>query len=284
MIKRDLLRQEVITQLFQLRNKKYQRLIALAGQPYIDLGDRLTIEELDKWWKELNVDIEGDEDTLYERYRYSAVGRWIADNLKPCIIQGRIKRFFQRLFRGFDDSDTWSLDYTFAKWVLTLLDDKRVKYCSTVKMPHGEWKSILVKIIDAFETIVIDDCDVRQGSRVSEGIKLFSEYYLCFATEITSMSGKCCDEHYYVKIAKYLYPRLRRFKELVNGHPCRLIPNETMDDDACDLTFREWCDIIEMMLMAFAYVIAYPTQDLQNVKVVQEGLQLFYVWYSSLWW
>lgn len=28
-----------------------------------------------------------------------------------------IKRFFQRLFRGWDDSDTWSLDSTFFRWL-----------------------------------------------------------------------------------------------------------------------------------------------------------------------
>lgn len=46
---------------------------------------------------------------------------WFLKYLREYSICGKVQRFFQRLFRGWDDSETWSLDYTFYKWFYTRL-------------------------------------------------------------------------------------------------------------------------------------------------------------------
>lgn len=48
--------------------------------------------------------------------------------------KNKIKRFFQRLYRGWDDSETWSLDTSFYNWLLPRL--KRFTEL-TVCYPHS---------------------------------------------------------------------------------------------------------------------------------------------------
>ena len=50
--------------------------------------------------------------------------RWLCilyTNLRPTVLKCRLKRLYQRLTRGWDDSDTWSLDYTLYQWLLPIL-------------------------------------------------------------------------------------------------------------------------------------------------------------------
>lgn len=89
----------------------------------------------------------------------------------------------QRMERGFDDSETWSLDYTIAKFILPRL--KRFKEV-TNGYPGGlseeEWDEILDKMIYAFDLKVNYDSDFdwKDGDqkKFDEGIKLFSEWFL----------------------------------------------------------------------------------------------------------
>ena len=44
---------------------------------------------------------------------------WIYNIVNPLrMMKRRIKWFFQRRFRGFDDRETWNVDETFYKWLL----------------------------------------------------------------------------------------------------------------------------------------------------------------------
>lgn len=52
------------------------------------------------------------DDILYEilpRFLY----RFLHNLFNLSMWRGKIRRFFQRIIRGWDDSDTWSLDTTF---------------------------------------------------------------------------------------------------------------------------------------------------------------------------
>lgn len=86
-------------------------------------------------------------------------------------ISGSLKRIYQNITRGWNDSDCWSLDYTIAKFSLPRL--KRLK-----KMVHGhpgfdendkieyedgmkKWKSIIDKMIYSFECILNDNNDIE---------------------------------------------------------------------------------------------------------------------------
>lgn len=49
-----------------------------------------------------------------------------------------IKYFFQRLFRGWDDRETWNLDLSFYKWLLTRLT--KFRQLTTTCPMNRTWK------------------------------------------------------------------------------------------------------------------------------------------------
>lgn len=80
-----------------------------------------------------------------------------------------------------------------------------------------------------------------------------------------------------VTIAKFILPRLKRFKKHTMGHPA-------------ELTEKQWDAILDKIIFSFAF-IAGP--DMWNIKYmgdektwkkVNEGLQLFAEWFNALWW
>ena len=92
-----------------------------------------------------------------------------------------IKFFFQRLFRGFDDSIAWNFDYEFGKWAYPRF--KRFR-----EMHHGyphnttseEWESILEDIEHAFSLIANEgyfDLGEEEADQVSKGLKLFVKWF-----------------------------------------------------------------------------------------------------------
>ena len=94
--------------------------------------------------------------------------------------------------QGFSDEDTWSLDYTTAKYILPRL--KRFKeltnsvpssiYQEDIRIENQieEWKKIIDKMILAFELVIKNgDGDIltdEEYNQIDEGLKLFAKYYL----------------------------------------------------------------------------------------------------------
>lgn len=74
-------------------------------------------------------------------------------------------------------------------------------------------------------------------------------------------------------IAKFVHPRLVRFKEVTNGYPGTLESPE------------EWDEILDKMIKAFE-IIKKGTWDIHKYEepIVDEGLDLFRKWYFHLWW
>lgn len=69
----------------------------------------------------------------------------------------KIKFFWQRLTRGFDDSETWSLDYPFFKWLLPRLKRFReVVIGYPPEITYEEWMKELDRAIADLE-IIKDD-------------------------------------------------------------------------------------------------------------------------------
>lgn len=100
------------------------------------------------------------------------------------LLRRDVKFLWQRITRGFDDSETWSLDYSLAKLILPRL--KRFRELDPCFIPtdmtHDEWNTILDKMIYAFEWAASDsrwynECSEEESARVNEGLKLFAEYY-----------------------------------------------------------------------------------------------------------
>jgi hypothetical protein len=108
-----------------------------------------------------------------------------------------------------------------------------------------------------------------------------------------------------VNLAKYIIPRLKKFKELNNGYP----GISEMD------THEKWDEALDKMIQAFEYVIDLDeywlddprydytdimfsdnkelyegvienkrTEDIRRLTAINEGLQLFAKYYMNLWW
>ncbi len=84
--------------------------------------------------------------------------------------------FYQRQTRGWDDSETWSLDVEIAKWALPRL--KRFREIDSghpADLTEEEWGDILDSIISALECAVNED--VFYSAESLRGFKLFGEYF-----------------------------------------------------------------------------------------------------------
>lgn len=87
----------------------------------------------------------------------------------------------QRIERGFDDSETWSLDMTIAKFILPRLI--RLKELKQQNLLHPgelndsrEWSDIMDKMIFSFKWVV-EDSETIIPVEVNEGLDLFREYF-----------------------------------------------------------------------------------------------------------
>ena len=71
-------------------------------------------------------------------------------------------------------------------------------------------------------------------------------------------------------IAKFIYPRLKAFKEIVNTHPC-------------DISFEEWKYTLDKMILAFELLCKDNWYDDNEQIKINEGLNLFAKYYQHLW-
>jgi len=71
-------------------------------------------------------------------------------------------------------------------------------------------------------------------------------------------------------IAEFVYPRLKRFKEVNNGYPG-------------SLTVEEWDNLLDDMIYAFGTSREIHSAD-RDWERVDRGLRAFAEWYFHLWW
>lgn len=89
----------------------------------------------------------------------------------------------QRIIRGFDDSETWSLTCTISKFILPRLKlFKAVSMGTTpINLSKEDWKEILNKMIYAFEIIPRDNetwnFTDEERIKIDEGLDLFRQYF-----------------------------------------------------------------------------------------------------------
>ena len=74
-------------------------------------------------------------------------------------------------------------------------------------------------------------------------------------------------------LAALIAPRLKRFKQLIHGHPA-------------DMTEQEWNDKLDKMIASFEWACsdARWDEDCEAWKTHQEGFDLFGKYYLGLWW
>ena len=91
------------------------------------------------------------------------------------------KHYKQRVVRGWDDSDIWSLDYTISQFVLPRLKGlKEQKGCHPNTLTVQEWDDIMDKMILAFELNIKDTddgIDKEEREQMKKGLALFAKYY-----------------------------------------------------------------------------------------------------------
>lgn len=111
-------------------------------------------------------------------------------------IKGKIKRFWQRRIRGWDDSEIWSLDVTHAQWILPRLQrllEVKNGYPSEFSNPDDDmddsglerWRGILSKMVRAFDLIAQkwDDAEWQENAEapeyreIEDGLVLFAKYH-----------------------------------------------------------------------------------------------------------
>ena len=91
-------------------------------------------------------------------------------------IKKRLKKELKR--DGYDSSELWDLDVTFAKFILPRLKgfrDRTISYPSTMET-FEEWSSALDEMIYGFEN-AIEDSDSTDYDRLRKGLELFGKYY-----------------------------------------------------------------------------------------------------------
>lgn len=93
----------------------------------------------------------------------------------------RVKLWFQRMFRGWDDADTWALDCTLAAFLAPRL--RRFKELTNGypnSLTEQEWDNILDELIWTFEFIGSDaywESNPENYERMERGLDLFRKYF-----------------------------------------------------------------------------------------------------------
>ena len=97
-----------------------------------------------------------------------------------------LKLKYQKVTRGYTDSEIWNLDCTLTEWILPRLKTfKNETKGRPSNLTEKEWDIILDKMIKAFELYRQEPSDdvaqrEKDNNAIKEGFKLFGEciYYL----------------------------------------------------------------------------------------------------------
>lgn len=99
----------------------------------------------------------------------------------PKLLKRDVKFFWQRQIRGFDDGETFSLDYSLAQAILPRLQRfKEVTAGTPSDLDEVAWQAILDKMIAAFEFAGSEERWNAEPSAFilhQEGIDLFAKHY-----------------------------------------------------------------------------------------------------------
>lgn len=100
------------------------------------------------------------------------------------LLKRSLRFVYQRVIRGFDDSETWSLDHSLAKLILPRLKQfNKIRTGYPSDITDEEWEAILHEMIAAFEWFASDDrwnfgpeYEAR-FKKAQKGVELFAKHY-----------------------------------------------------------------------------------------------------------
>lgn len=206
----------------------------------------------------------------------------------------RLKWLGQQIYRGWDDRELWSIDYSFAKYILL-----KLRLINIGKLYYGLYKGYFSKSITTFEYIIAEDKDydvkkytaesyedycLKTERIINEGINEFFTNILLF--------GEFQEE-----IANWFLPRLKEFKKVVHGSPMSIplyrkvyLINGGDTKFSSDHCMKVWMRIIDKMIKAFIIMsedkLYFPY--LSNINIIKErdrnkGLAYVKKYFRNLW-
>lgn len=92
----------------------------------------------------------------------------------------KYKFLWQRIFRGYGDDETWSLDHEVSRFILPrLIRFKELNNGHPAGLTEKKWNNILDKMIFAFQRKIDDpiEYDSVKEKKMQEGFCLFGKYF-----------------------------------------------------------------------------------------------------------
>lgn len=106
--------------------------------------------------------------------------RYIIAKLKSYNFSRRIRFAAQRVLRGFDDSETWCLNTSYAKWMVPRLERFiKIRVGYPARITEKEWSEILQKILAYFKVLETGCWPMPSDynyEKFQEGEKLYEEW------------------------------------------------------------------------------------------------------------
>lgn len=124
--------------------------------------------------------LEKIDDWLFDNvWGYPFLYRLWHNHLKPSALGRKIKFLWQRITRGFDDSETWNLDFSFYHWLYPRLKrfiELNCAYPGNKQFPtFKSWDKELKKRLSQLEKILNEDnFDFNEWSYIPK--KVLNEY------------------------------------------------------------------------------------------------------------
>jgi hypothetical protein len=215
------------------------------------------------------------------------------------LIKRSIVFWWQRQTRGWDDSETWSMDYSLSKIIVQKLRVfQEINHRNPVQpfgMTTKEWEDKISEMIWGFQwfadgkqyTYTYNSStndgqkpfrsvqNVDEASRAHDAVELFAFHYKHLWIPIPTVWGST--SHIVTKhhLAEIILPRLQRFKEVCIGHPH-------------NMRAEEWNRILTEMIWGFQWHVnnkfSFNSQEDPNYIRANEAIELFGFYYGHLWW
>ena len=105
------------------------------------------------------------------------------NHTKYTMFKRSVRFLYQRLTRGWDDTETWNLDARLSEHIIPRLKRfKEVNQCYPPDLTPETWDIVIDKMIFSFEwtaspcedRIMMDD---KNSAKVREGLDLFAKYF-----------------------------------------------------------------------------------------------------------
>lgn len=187
----------------------------------------------------------------------------------------QIDYWLQRRKRGWDERDLWSLDWSFTKFILPVLEDKIFDYYWTNDRDHQK----LNEYVDMMMVFYLLKQNILPSTKTIEGFKQRGLWLFL----------KIVIEHPYVfgrNVCKWWLERLPEFKKNLHGHPSKLSRFKYEDG------MEAWKRIIDKIYNAFeiALYFKHTLIDFQTVEETEEykremlkGFAYWVKYYENLW-